>query len=226
MNEIFFPNPAIIFIMLLAIQAVGIFFYFKRGKPLAVKFLCSFLVFTYALSGVFIAGFHSAFPLLMVCGLLCCMIGDVFISFSFIWGMAAFAAAHICFIAGYIKAGLFTAMPIAQLIVFILLIAPFLYAILKLKLIKGELRFAACIYAALITFMTSLAVCSPALYGAVMVFSWASAIALGSVLFLLSDFMLGLMVSGRESNKLDYISLSFYYMAISLFGLSVNIFCP
>ena len=95
------------YIMILALLSIGLFVYFTRGKPLVIKTLCSALVFVYALSGA-LAFDYSIFQFLITGGLLCCLIGDVMISISFITGMAAFAVAHIHFIIAFITAGLFS----------------------------------------------------------------------------------------------------------------------
>ena len=208
------------FAMLVLMLAVGIYFYFTMKNSLLIKALCSTAVFTYALSGAFGVSGNPVFRFLMAGGLLCCLIGDIVISFSFISGMAAFAAAHVCFITGFIMLGLFSP-PGAPLGIFFILFITALYAILKLNMVKMELKTAACIYAALLTFMTSVAVCAPARCG---LSTWSAALALGSVLFLASDTLLALMTTGKHSEVLDYISLPAYYLAISLFAQSVN--CP
>ena len=205
------------YLLLLTILAIGLLYYFKKGKPLAIKALCSLLVFIYAFSGSFSVSSNSAFRLFIVGGLLCCLVGDVVISNSFISGMVVFASAHICFIAGFIFVGLFFP-PTMPLFVFIVLITAAFYAILKLNLIKTELKTAACLYAIIISFMTSLAVCAPMRYGLT---AWSVSLSFGSVFFLVSDILLGLMTSGRVKDKMDYISLPVYYLATSLFAQSV-----
>ena len=207
------------YILLLVLLAIGIFCYFRMEKSLVVKFLCSALVFTYGVSGALGAADNSAFRFLLAGGLLCCVIGDVAIAYSFTSGMAVFAAAHICFIAGFITAGLFS-RPAVPLLVFAILIAPVLFAVLKFNFIKMELRTAVCLYAALLSFMASLAVYAPALRGFT---CWSVTLALGSVLFLVSDALLAVMTSGRAENIIDYISLPAYYLAISMFAHNINL---
>lgn len=207
------------YILLLALLAIGVFFYFKKGKPLIIKALCSTLVFAYAISGALGGAGNPAFRFLLVGGLLCCLIGDIAINFSLIAGMAVFAAAHICFIAGFITAG-FLAPPAAPLTAFAILCGLTLFTIFKLKMAAKEILPAACVYSVLITFMVSLAVCSPARYGGA---AFTLSLASGSVLFMASDILLAIVTSAKGGNKLDYISLSTYYLATSLFAFSLNI---
>ena len=205
------------YILLLVSLTIGIFFYFKKNKSLTIKILCSAIVFIYALLGVFGISDYSTLRFLLIIGLLFCLIGDLAITFSLAVGMAVFAVAHICFISGFLTTGFFSPT-IVPLIVFLILITAVLSITFKLHLAKKEIVPIACIYSALISFMTALAVCLPMHYG----FRFLI-LAFGSVFFIISDMLLAIISSGRKYNKMDYVSFSAYYLAISLLAQGVNV---
>jgi uncharacterized membrane protein YhhN len=70
-------------------------------------------------------------PRLMVAGLLCSALGDVLLQFDglFIFGMAAFAAAHVCYVTYFVRSGALAALrrkwwiPAGYLVLWVALVA-------------------------------------------------------------------------------------------------------
>ena len=205
--------------LILALLGIGMFLYFYKGKPLSIKIICSAIVFTYAISGALGASDNVNFRLLMSGGLLFCMIGDAAIYYSFKSGAAAFAVAHIIFIAAFFAVGLYS--PPLTLLIFFLIIVIILIGVTITKFdIKGEFGSYVYFYIALLSFMTSLALCAPLIFGLT---TWPITLAIGAVCFFVSDVLLVLVATGTVSKRINYISLPTYFLAISLFAHIVNI---
>ena len=205
-------------ILVLALLGVGLFLYFYKEKPLSIKIICSAIVFTYALSGALGASDDISFRLLMSGGLFFCMIGDTAIYYSLKSGALGFAVAHLFFIVAFFTVGLYS-LPLTSLIFFLIMLA-FLIAVTIVKFNINELGSFVYFYTAIVSFMTTLAICAPIIYGLT---AWSITLAIGAVCFLVSDILLALIAAGHISKKTSYISLPTYYLAISLFAHTVNI---
>ena len=206
-------------ILIIALLGVGLFLYFYKGKPLSIKIICSAIVFTYAISGALGASDDVTFRLLMSSGLLFCMIGDAAIYYSFKSGAKGFAVAHLFFIAAFFVIGLYS-LPLTSLIFFFIILVTVITAIISKFNIKGELGSYVYFYIALLSFMTTLALSAPIIYGLT---AWSITLAIGAICFFISDVLLALVASGTLSKRVNYISLPTYYLAICLFAHIVNI---
>ena len=185
-----------------------------RGIATFVKGACTGLGLALALWGALAAS--SPFGWWMVAGLALCLLGDVLIVFSLVPGMAAFLLGHI----GYMIAFCMLAPPRwISLPVFAVLLAVVALLFRSTFHAMGKLTPAYVAYAAVLLAMLSLALALPAGLGAR---GWV--VALGALLFTLSDLTLarGLLVKATPLG--DAVCLTLYYGA--QFTLALSVFFP
>jgi uncharacterized membrane protein YhhN len=200
---------------LLLIPGVAAYLRIKdtSGKPLALtlKGASTAVIVLAALTAMTLSeGSPSLFALLITVGLMFGLVGDVVIGVSFLAGMAAFAAGHLCYIGALLmvsdKPAL--AVPIWAAVYIAL------YVYYKKSGIKAPtgLEMPSAVYAAVIAAMLSLAFT---------VTDTAPVLLPAAILFTVSDFMLAFLTFAKHSKRLDHISLWCYYAGQSLFASSV-----
>ena len=223
---------ALIIMYLLLIPCVVLYMYFKFGKreflATATKGLSAWIILAGALFAV--QGTElSMFSTLIIAGLAMGMAGDIALSLpkpGFTSGMLFFGFGHICYIIAMI---LISGSLIYPLAAFIILYSAYLLAYHKLKIVPPEnLRVPIIAYSIIITCMLSLALAMPFTKfpgGLLLLFAGA--------LFTASDLMLAFnnhpitktKTPGKESgNLLGIVSLVCYFLAQSLFAVSVYLY--
>lgn len=159
------------------------------------------------------------FPMLMVAGLICGMLGDILIVFNFYLGVVGFTAGHIIYFISYCmlektsRRDLIFGIKISAIALFVILFTPFLN--FESTLIHGI----CCIYAIIISFMVGKAISNilkeKRLINIIIV--------IGSILFFISDFMLMLELFGNVSKAL-YLCLVTYYPAQFILAFSIFVY--
>ena len=159
------------------------------------------------------------FPIWMIVALVCAMLGDILLVLNFYLGTAVFALGHIFYLVSYCMLetinirDLICGICISLISVTIILFTPFLD-------FGGSLmQSVCCTYAIIISFMVGKAI-SNLLKEKNQV---NIIIAIGSILFFISDFMLMLDLFGGISIA-SYLCLSTYYPAQFLLAMSLFIY--
>ena len=149
---------------------------------------------------------NTLFLGLLSAGLLLCVIADWVIEFRLMPGAALFGCAHLCFIAAFaLRCGGAASWPCLILLTGTLM-GLFLYVQSKGKSSIPALPFAA--YIALICLMASIAVKCGAWF------------AVGSLLFVVSDALLGLRLFGKiKIPHSGALVMATYYLALYLFAI-------
>ena len=203
---------------------------FKNGfntKTLLIKMLCSgIFVATGIISAVYSGGFGSLYPLLLVIGLVCSWFGDVLLHKAesmprYITGGLGFLAAHVLYITAFIKTAATPVFALRDIIIMLCAyaLAAVLYFVLKLK--AGKLLVPIMIYAAVLCFMLSKAVNLGIIEIGKGVYAGGIILILGALLFVLSDFMLGISFLGNTTYKKQAVNMLAYFPAQMLLALSI-----
>lgn len=156
------------------------------------------------------------FPIWMIVGLICAMVGDVLIILNFYLGVSAFAVGHIFYFISYCmlekinSRDLLCGIIISAIALSVILFTPFLN--FRDALMQGV----CCAYAIIISFMVGKAI-SNLLKGNSLI---NIIIVIGSILFFISDFMLMLELFGNISGAI-YLCLGTYYPAQFLLAFSL-----
>ena len=231
------PLPIIVMYVLL-IPCAAFFIYVKhraREKPTVagsvLKGVSTWIIVCAALIGTMDAmGQSSVFSVLIIAGLVMGLSGDVAISFSkqdklgLVAGMFFFALGHLCYIAALVVASklVFVSAPI-----FVALYTVFLIFFIKHRANLGTLFAPVLVYGAVITYMLSLAITMP-----FSVFPGGLILFFAGILFVVSDILLaqnnfsasGTTIPTPATARREIILLSYYFMAQSLFAVSVYFF--
>lgn len=150
---------------------------------------------------------------LIAAGTILCMAADALLEVHFVTGAAVFAAAHVCFIAGFFC----LAPPAWYTFVLFCCVYAVLFAVLRHYIRKlGKLAVSGALYVAFLCAMFSMAgtvfLAHPGLAG--------GAAALGGSAFVASDTILAVnLLSEKNSRKLDKILLVLYYGAVYLLAV-------
>lgn len=136
------------------------------------------------------------------------LLADAFLEIRFFLGMGVFAAGHLCLIVWFLQEGHFT---LAYLPIWILgMLAMILVFRKELEKGKEDPRlYLMLLYPAVLMGMMAMAVCLPFTAGSR--YWW---IAIGSVMFVISDMMVGKNFFGHLSEKLGFWALLLYYFGI------------
>lgn len=234
---------AIIFWIL---QIVTVPMFIKSGWPkskkstLYIKMVSSTVFVGYAIFNIFLsdAGFGGRYQQLILIGLVLGWIGDVFMTFDpflegkpkslsdtvALIGGASFLAGHIFFISAFIKAAKFEGATLFGVPFFIALAVLMVLLILTkiiLKLKLGKFAIPVAVYALMIDFMFSSGLSLAVGVGGVMAFI---TLGVGTLLFVVSDFNLGLKIfDGERFNTLSIRTayIVTYYIAQMLIAASL-----
>lgn len=220
----------------------------KKGTlSVIIKALCTITVLVTAAAGTALhAEGSTAYMVLIVAGLALGLAGDVVISADFIAGAVLFGLGHICYSAAFLQISVYAQYAAPLLVVlyalFLLVLrkkifpknaAPYTRNTVKPppyvgaspvsrlsdeqfeKLFKAS-RIPVMVYGFIILSMLSLAATLPfsSLFGGLLML-------LGAVLFVISDALMAWKALVRYSNRLDSVSLFCYFIAQSLFAVSV-----
>jgi uncharacterized membrane protein YhhN len=183
----------------------------RKRLALTVKGASTAVIVLSALTALTLkSGGPSIFDALIVIGLTLGLVGDVVIGVSFLAGMAAFAAGHLCYIGALL---LTSSKPALAVPIWAVFYAALLVYYKKSGIKAPEnLAVPSAAYAAVIAAMLSLAFT---------VTDAAPVLLPAAVLFTASDFMLAFLTFAKHNNRLDQISLWCYYVGQSLFAVSV-----
>ncbi len=199
----------------LLIPGVAAYLHIKGHAPkrlaLTLKGACTAVIVLAALAGLTLKGGGVSVPGgLIAVGLTFGLIGDVVIGVSFLGGMGAFAAGHLCYIGALF---LISGNPAVAVPVWAVLYAALLIYYKKSGIKAPEkLVVPSAGYAAVIAAMLSLAVT---------VTDAAPLLLPAAVLFAVSDFMLAFLTFTEHNKRLDRVSLWCYYAGQSLFAVAV-----
>jgi Predicted membrane protein len=150
---------------------------------------------------------------LLFTGLLLCMAADVLIGIRFSSGTLVFLAAHCCLIAYYLTLAPFSGISVLLFLVVLAGAAAAFGRYLK-KPFRQRGLFAA--YAAVLVLMLSIAAVLPF----VLKTPGATCIAVGAVLFFVSDSLLAANTFGTPNRFRDRLLMYFYYPAVYLLAIS------
>lgn len=238
-------NPVLV--LFCSLQIIFVPMFIKSGWPkskkstLFIKMVCSTIFIGFALYNILNsdAGFESTYSRLVFTGLALGWVGDVFMTFDpflvnksktintavGIVGGVSFLAGHIFFITAFLKATKSVGAEIGKefFIIFAVTLAVILLAKVLLKLKLGKLTAPVAVYALMIDIMFSLGLNLGLSYG-----STAALISLGAgtLLFVVSDFSLGLKIfDGERFNtlKIRTVYITTYYIAQMLIAYSLSV---
>lgn len=214
-------------VVLLALIIAGDLSYMLLGG-LALKGTTSFLFLLVGVINLIVAlkskwfdKNKKMFAILLCVGLFFAMLGDIILNIHFICGAALFAIGHVFYFVAYIflqKIYIWDFVIAAAIFVpsvlFMLLCPIFGFESILMKLV--------CVfYGAIISLMVG-----KAIYLAIKQKTLTSLVlAIGSVLFFVSDFMLLLHVFGNVGLWSDIVCLATYYPAQFLLGFSIWVLC-
>lgn len=212
----------------------------RSYRSLACKQLCSALFLVVGLCAAFYAKNHSAYAWLVLGALACSFIGDALLHYEaivkkeafFLYGMIAFAAAHILYLVAYFVAfgRLFPEQaPVAwyECLLLLLLLAAGGVAMKRLKLDAGKMKLPMAVYAAILLFMVIHAcrlafACMRA--GMPLGFSVLFLLGGGALLFAVSDASLAILhFSDQKKYALRCLNIATYYAAQCM--LAATILC-
>ena len=158
------------------------------------------------------------YPIWMIVALICAMLGDILLLYNFYLGAGAFAVGHIFYFVSYCMLeklnckDLLYGIVILLFSLFVLLVTPFL------SFDSTFMHCICCAYAIIISFMMGKAISNMVKSNSIV----NRAIAIGSILFFISDFMLMLDLFGGISTA-SYLCLGTYYSAQFLLAFSLFI---
>ena len=161
------------------------------------------------------------FPIWMLIALIFAMLGDILLLINFYIGTAAFAVGHIFYFVSYCmlerinRRDFMCGISILVFSLAIILFTPFL------KFENNFMQGVCCVYAIIISFMVGKAISNLLNEKN----SASKIIAIGSILFFISDFMLMLDKFGGISVA-SYLCLGTYYPAQFLLAFSLFIYSP
>ena len=163
------------------------------------------------------AGGRESSDWFIFAGLLFCVLADVLLELEFLWGVVAFGIAHLCFIVGFYQIeGIRIGCILGMIGIYAVLFMIFRKGLPKL----GKLKVPILIYAAVLSFMVSMAI------SAAVIVPGKSRIlrAAGAGAFLISDSLIGKRtIEKKQSLMLGAVLLILYYGAVYMLGLSVYI---
>jgi uncharacterized membrane protein YhhN len=199
---------------LLLIPGVAVYLRTKSSMPkplsLLLKGICTGVLVLAALVALTVRGGGvSLFDGLITVGLALGLAGDVVIGISFLGGMAAFAAGHLCYIGALLT---ISGKPAVAVPIWAVVYIGLLVFYKKSGVKAGKLETPAAVYAAVIAAMLSLSFT---------VTDSAPILLPAAVLFTASDFMLAFLTFSKHNKRMDEVSLWCYYAGQSLFALSV-----
>ena len=161
------------------------------------------------------AGGRGVSDWLLFAGLLFCVLADVLLELEFLWGVVAFGIAHLCFIAGiYRIEGIRIGCVLGMIGIYSVFLLIFHKGLPKL----GTLKIPVLLYAAVLSFMVSMAV------SAAVVVPGRSRyfLAAGACAFLISDSLIAVRtIEKRQSLLMGAVLLTLYYGAVYMLGMSV-----
>lgn len=191
-------------------------YYKKNLESLAVK-MCGTLIPVLLCLYALLTADTPAWKWLLFAGLFLCMAADGVIGIRFTAGMLVFLAAHLCFIAYFLKLAPFHGISVFFFFLFVSCAAS---AFMRRISSLGAGLIPPALYAVVLAGMTSVAVALP--------FSvWGTGpvcIAAGGLLFFISDFLLVWNTLETPSPFLDRLSLYLYYSSVYLLGVSAFYF--
>lgn len=212
----------------------------RSYRSLACKQLCSALFLVVGLCTMFYARNYSSYAWLVLGALGCSFIGDALLHYEsivkkeafFLYGMLAFAVAHILYLVAYFIA--FGRMfpdrvPVAwyECLILLLFLPAGGFAMKRLKLDAGKMMLPMAVYASILAFMVIHA-CRLALTcvasGIPLRFSILFLLGGGALLFAVSDATLALLhFSDRKKYALRCLNITTYYAAQCM--LATTILC-
>ncbi len=227
-----------IFIAVLFALECGLVTYYLRqikkgvnGKTLLLKIFCSAVfIITGLVCAAGAGNFRTLYATLMLAGFFCSLIGDGMLHLNpktpqIILGGVGFLAAHVLYIIAFIKteaaltggAEIISARDIFA-IAGVYVLAVILYFSFRLK--AGKLLVPVMIYALALSFMFSKAFDMG--YALIESGTAAGIIPIaGALLFVFSDFMLGIGFLGKPAYNKQVLNISSYYTAQMLLALSI-----
>lgn len=162
-----------------------------------------------------VAGNRGFSDWMIFAGLLFCVLADVLLELEFLWGVVAFGIAHLCFIAGiYRIEGIRIGSILGMIGIYAVLFCIFRRGLPKL----GKLKIPILIYAAVLSFMVSMAVSAAFIVPGRSRFFLAA----GACAFLVSDSLIAVRtIEKKQSLLMGAVLLVLYYGAVYMFGMSV-----
>lgn len=192
---------------------IGNFFYQRAGFTLGLKSLCSILFASLGIINLIYAYItkqkNMKFFIFMSLGLLLAMAGDIILGFNFIIGAATFALGHVCYFIAYFMYSRLKRLDLIIIIVLAILASLFVGFFPLLEFDNLLMKIVCVIYAIIISIMVGKAI------GNAIAFrnSVTIIIAVGSILFFISDLMLvfnWFMNCGKWSS---HLCMATYYPA-------------
>jgi uncharacterized membrane protein YhhN len=160
---------------------------------------------------------QGLYPYLTCMGLFFGFLGDVGIEKKFIYGVAAFLVGHIVYIAAFLYLGGFTWISVLVFLIFSAVIFG-VYKILKPDF--GKMLKPVAVYTLIIGVMLAVSVVLP--FGKNnLPSSQINLIAVGSVLFVMSDFLLAIFNFLKKRYPIRVANISLYFIAQLLLAASV-----
>lgn len=202
--------------LFLVFEPVYLKLYFSRPEKRALSLTFKALATGMALALTVIGCIRApgTFGLLMVIAMSICLIADVLIGVSFVVGVFAFLLGHLFYMPAFLQTYEFNwyiSLPIflcGLLLVWVLFHNYFAKA--------GKTLVPLLVYSVILNAMLALGVSSLLTFD-----ERGILLAVGAVCFVLSDLMLAHNAFIKKSHVGDIVSLTFYYSAQFLFGLSV-----
>jgi len=211
--------------VIIAILGIALFFVFepiylklsfpepkKKALSLTFKALATAMALVLAVIGYLRA--PGTFGLLMVTAMAVCLAADILIGVNFVFGVFAFLLGHLFFIPAFLQTYEFKwyiSLPI------------FLFGLLLVWLLfhnffkKAGKTLAPCLaYSVILNAMLAFG-----LPACLSLSTRGILLAIGAVFFVISDLMLARNLFVKKTQISDAVSLTFYYAAQFLFGLSV-----
>ncbi len=192
-----------------------------------MKMLCAFLYLTTGIIATVSFNSITTYSLMILGTLVLGVLGDFFLSYKedkyFPFGVVFFALGHIVYSVSFLLVGEMRAIDyiVPILILTVIMFIP-IACIIKVKLNLGKMQIPVLIYSVFLLFSFAsgiakgiLAVKSGNLYFALCLIS-------GSVLFVISDLLLGLKTGGIKMPKILIHTVTYtYFPAQTLFALSI-----
>lgn len=199
------------------------YFYQSNNFDYTLKCVCSSL---FAIIGIINLGYalctkqnDKRFYIGMTVAIIFSMLGDMFIYFSFVVGVGVFAISHLCFIATYCF--IQKLQKLDFIIGTLFFIPSSLFLLLSPILVFEEpmLNLVCIVYALIISIMLGKAICNLLRERNTL----NSIIALASILFYLSDFMLVLHYFSNICPWAVNACMAMYYPSLCIFAFSMHL---
>ena len=193
--------------------------YNKNTKAVYVKGTLTLILLAAAiyvgLSGMWVK--QELYPYLICAGLFLGFLGDVGLEVKFVYGIAAFLAGHLFYIAAFLYLGGFTWFSIVVFMVFFAI----MFGVFKiLKPEFGKMLVPVTAYTLIIGAMLAVSVVMPFSAGKLS-FTQINLIVIGSILFVIADFLLAIYTFLKNKYPIRVVNIHIYYFAQILLAASL-----